>query len=89
MHAQPGFQGDSILRDDRPRVDSHHTHVQPEVGKSLLQQGGTLAQPLIVGFVRKRLRLLQQTERRQLVIGEPFFLAACFGGSISNFRIRP
>ena len=63
VDAQAGLQGDLVLGDDRAGVDADDADVELEVLEGLLQQGGPLAQVLVVLLVGKRLRILQQRSR--------------------------
>src|SRR5262249_12872335 len=55
VEAQAGLQGDLVLRDDRPGVDTDDADIQVEVLESLFQEGGTLAELLVVFLVWERL----------------------------------
>ncbi len=72
VNAQAGFQGNLVLRDDGAGVDADHADIEIEILERLFQQGGPFAQMLVVLLVRKRLRILEQRQRRQLVILESF-----------------
>ena len=68
VDAQAGLQGDLVLRDDRPGVDADDVDVEAEVGEGLFQQGGPFAQLLVLLGVRERGRVVEQRQRRQLVV---------------------
>ena len=69
VQPQAGFEGDFVLRDDRPGVDADDLDVEAEVGERLLEQRRDLAELLLVVLDRERLGVAQQRQRRQFVIG--------------------
>ena len=60
MQAQAGFQGQLELRDDGAGVDADDADVEAEVGEGLFQEGGPIAQYLILISQVERFGVFQE-----------------------------
>ena len=70
VDAHAGFESDFVLRDDGAGVDADDLDVEIEVLERLFQDDRLVAQFLIVLLVGERLRVVQERQRRQLVVLE-------------------
>jgi hypothetical protein len=65
--AQTGFQADLVLRHHGACVDADDLDAQAEIREGLFEQGGPLAELLLVSGRVKRLRIFEEAQRRHLV----------------------